>query len=461
MEASKSTTVPEPIELAEAPQPGTPKDQAKAVAVPAAAPLDSEKPDSTADADPGPGPQPDADAQGSQPSQPSSTSWQRLVLPRSRQFWNHLVSMLLFVTALVLGLVVVTPAATSLRLPLFVTLVTLTHSLPWTWPSATCARALSGMTLLAFWLAYLGVAAAHASLPALLSTVLIIVIQTAGVRNGGQSQDASPRPAELPLLPGPAQRQGPILTFLKFTFSQTAALFNPLQSVQLFRQLLGALVVGVRYGGRLPNVHTYVQQTDFCLPVQGQWFVAEGTVHHETPRSLSLGNHRFAWDLLLVNDQGGSHRGEGIHRSDYFCYGKPVLAPAVGVVVEVRNDVPERGRPGTMALDWRARDIRGNYCVIQHSDSEYSLFAHLIPGSLQIQVGQTVAAGAELGRCGQSGHASEPHLHMQFQDRQDYFTAATLPVVFSHVVADHELKTRAHLQKGQMVAAPRSGSPDR
>jgi hypothetical protein len=43
----------------------------------------------------------------------------------------------------------------------------------------------------------------------------------------------------------------------------------------------------------------------------------------------------------------------------------------------------------------------------------YTVYAHLAPGSVRVHVGQRIGAGALLGRVGQSGRATTPHLHFE------------------------------------------------
>lgn len=50
---------------------------------------------------------------------------------------------------------------------------------------------------------------------------------------------------------------------------------------------------------------------------------------------------------------------------------------------------------------------------------QWSLFitAHLQPGSVAVAQGDTVAEGEVVGRCGNSGNTSEPHIHLHHQQQ--------------------------------------------
>lgn len=58
----------------------------------------------------------------------------------------------------------------------------------------------------------------------------------------------------------------------------------------------------------------------------------------------------------------------------------------------------------------------GWYVVIQHKiDGEYytSLYAHMVPNSLQVKAGQKIKAGDVLGKMGTSGMSTGRHLHWE------------------------------------------------
>jgi len=58
----------------------------------------------------------------------------------------------------------------------------------------------------------------------------------------------------------------------------------------------------------------------------------------------------------------------------------------------------------------------GNCVVLEQAEHEFSILAHLLPYSIQVKPGEAVKAGQVLGRCGNSGNSSEPHLHFHLQN---------------------------------------------
>jgi murein DD-endopeptidase MepM/ murein hydrolase activator NlpD len=61
----------------------------------------------------------------------------------------------------------------------------------------------------------------------------------------------------------------------------------------------------------------------------------------------------------------------------------------------------------------------GNFVILEHAPGEYTEFRHLAAGSVRATVGQAVKRGQVIGRCGNSGNATTPHLHVGFLSSAD------------------------------------------
>jgi murein DD-endopeptidase MepM/ murein hydrolase activator NlpD len=75
-------------------------------------------------------------------------------------------------------------------------------------------------------------------------------------------------------------------------------------------------------------------------------------------------------------------------------------------------------------------DYAGNHVVVEIAPGVFATYAHLQPGSLAVRVGERVTPGQRLGRLGNSGNTTAPHLHFQISDGPDIVTANSLPFVF-------------------------------
>ena len=72
----------------------------------------------------------------------------------------------------------------------------------------------------------------------------------------------------------------------------------------------------------------------------------------------------------------------------------------------------------------------GDAVVLDHGDAEYSVYAHLVPGSTKVKVGDAVKRGQPIARFGSSGNSTEPHLHFHVCDRPDGIACAGVPPRF-------------------------------
>ncbi|MDB6038101.1 MAG: Peptidase, partial [Verrucomicrobiales bacterium] len=190
------------------------------------------------------------------------------------------------------------------------------------------------------------------------------------------------------------------------------------------------------------------QLTELSLPFKGKWLVFWGgdtiaiNQHHDVPAQ------RFAFDLLGVDATGETHRGDGSRNEDYFCFGREVVAPADGIVVEAIDGVRDN-TPGSM----NPYCLVGNCVVIQHRTNEVSVLAHFQRGSVVVKAGEQVKRGQLLGKCGNSGNSSEPHLHYQLQDSPIIQDALGIKCFFQKVVTkEGKMESNYSPVKGDIVS---------
>lgn len=55
----------------------------------------------------------------------------------------------------------------------------------------------------------------------------------------------------------------------------------------------------------------------------------------------------------------------------------------------------------------------GHYVKVQHADGYTTLYAHLVAGSIAVSMNQEISVSQLVGRVGQTGQASGPHLHLE------------------------------------------------
>lgn len=207
-------------------------------------------------------------------------------------------------------------------------------------------------------------------------------------------------------------------------------------------QLLGQAVIqgaGLFYASLkykkkdIDSVDRYIPEVDYTLPFDGEWYTANGGVTKNTSHSWEILPQRFAYDFIIVDEEGKSYNRDKEDLRSYYCYGKEILAPADGTVVLVKNHFPdcrimEDGQP-----DPDTPDIGGNRIIIRHSQNEYSAVCHLMPESVTVHIGQMVKRGDVIARCGNSGNTTEPHVHFQVQNTAHFYSCLGVPVFFSGI----------------------------
>ncbi|MDV3222732.1 M23 family metallopeptidase [Intrasporangium sp.] len=186
------------------------------------------------------------------------------------------------------------------------------------------------------------------------------------------------------------------------------------------------------------------------LPFEGRWLVRNSPARRVPSHGVDLFGETYAIDFVGVDERRGT-----ASRRDwrtvlatepperFVGFGRPILAPADGVVVAVHDgEVDHEARRSQLALvpyalsqRSRVREgvgaIAGNHVVIaMRAPGAYLAMVHLKKGSLRVAAGDPVAEGAHLADCGNSGNSTQPHLHLQVMDSADLSVAKGLPMAF-------------------------------
>ena len=120
---------------------------------------------------------------------------------------------------------------------------------------------------------------------------------------------------------------------------------------------------------------------------------------------------RFAIDWLRLGPNGDEYSGDFANNADHHAYGADLLAVADGTIEAVTDGVPENVPGQTRAVPITLDTRGGNLVILDIGDGRYVTYAHLIPGSLTVRVGDRVKRGDVLGKLGNSGNSGGPHLH--------------------------------------------------
>jgi hypothetical protein len=189
---------------------------------------------------------------------------------------------------------------------------------------------------------------------------------------------------------------------------------------------------------------------EVTVPLRGPCRVQNSPANRVPSHGTAAFGSAYAIDLVPVDDRGRSAppswRGlVAAEPPDIFVgFGRDVLAPVAGRVVLVHDgEVDHEARrspltavPYLLTQGRRAGSgaagLAGNHVVIAVGHAgPYVLLAHLQRGSVEVQLGQPVAVGPSVGRCGNSGNSTEPHVHLQVSDSTAWTSASGLPFAFT------------------------------
>ncbi len=184
------------------------------------------------------------------------------------------------------------------------------------------------------------------------------------------------------------------------------------------------------------------------LPVKGRVLVYDGYdvySHHrltgyggpdDATMGISDNFQRFGLDLVVVDENGRFHSGDGSRTDQWFGWSMPVRAAGAGTVAAVHDGQPDNVVIGTVDR-WVDRDMArnpmssyGNYVLIDHGGGEFSLVAHLRDGSVKVRNGERVREGQAVGQIGNSGASGGVHVHYERRTGHGIAGIQTLPPYF-------------------------------
>lgn len=183
-------------------------------------------------------------------------------------------------------------------------------------------------------------------------------------------------------------------------------------------------------------VSDYQQKTRLIFPLRGDFLVVTG--HATAPQGHEERSQVYAYDIVGLGPHLELLSGDGSRNTDFVGFGKEVIAPAGGVVAYARNDVPDNSSTGNqdfdklLALPDPPWGVGGNCVVIDHGDGEWSFLAHMQQGSVAVKTGDRVVQGQLLGKLGNSGATTGPHLHYHLMDGPRILVSDGLPARFGN-----------------------------
>jgi hypothetical protein len=135
-------------------------------------------------------------------------------------------------------------------------------------------------------------------------------------------------------------------------------------------------------------------------PLPGLWYVGQGSFTH--------GSHSGYWGYDLNKVDNALHIESPVgstNLADNFSFAQPILAPVAGTVSSVASANPD------LPIGQYGNPSDANFLFLAIPGNVGLLFTHMKQASTPFSQGNAVAAGAFVGRVGNSGYSGWPHLH--------------------------------------------------
>ena len=185
-----------------------------------------------------------------------------------------------------------------------------------------------------------------------------------------------------------------------------------------------------------PIIARYKLKNRYRLPFTGTWRAISGPGRYGHGKYAYMMN---AWDFRKVDEHGRFWSGPPNDLKNHLSFSQPVYACADGEVYEVRGQFPDNPLGVVRPLK------EGNRVLIRHANGERSVIGHLQKGSIRVKVGDKVEQGRFIGRIGNSGRSSTPHIHFAIFDAD----GISLPMTFVDFQVV-ERTGRRHVKSGQI-----------
>ena len=182
------------------------------------------------------------------------------------------------------------------------------------------------------------------------------------------------------------------------------------QKVSIAINILLILVFGAYNGFVFTSYSVKEQAIDLAFPLKdGTYYVGHGGNHVQLNYHQAHPPQKYALDILGLNKLGT--RAIGLYPKDlgkYEIYEHNLFSPCDGSVIETRNDLPDLTPP-----EMDPENAFGNFVALSCNGHDAIIYlAHMQNGSVSVTEGEKVTTGQLLGKVGNSGNTTEPHLHI-------------------------------------------------
>lgn len=148
---------------------------------------------------------------------------------------------------------------------------------------------------------------------------------------------------------------------------------------------------------------------DISPVVKGPFIVVQGGDWPFFNHHYPVKEQQFAADILRIKGPRLSSKTSIFSErlEDFASFNEEVFSPCDGTVIEIENSLPNE------KINQPSKSIPSNFVAIECPSKIIVKLLHLNAGSITVKPGDMVKADDYLGKIGNSGNSSEPHLHIQ------------------------------------------------
>lgn len=205
-----------------------------------------------------------------------------------------------------------------------------------------------------------------------------------------------------------------ISAFFSYKKAKTGPFFNQInykRYISLSILIVLAIVYSKNNISTIKGFYINEKPLELVFPLKnGTYYISQGGNSIHINHHYTYPPQKYAVDIKKLNAFG--IRTKGIipkQLSKYEIFKDNLFSPCDGEVVKAVN-----GRPDMVPLAMDKKRPLGNYVAIKHKGTIVYL-AHMMENSLLVKKGDLVKVGQPIGKVGNSGYTSEPHLHIHAQ----------------------------------------------
>ena len=189
-----------------------------------------------------------------------------------------------------------------------------------------------------------------------------------------------------------------------------------------------------------------LKKSNLNLPFREEWTVASGGDTFNENIHLNNKAQKNAFDFVITDENGKTFKTDGKTNTDYYAFGKEIIAPANAKVIMVVDGIPDND-PGVL----NPMFMPGNTVILQTENKDFLFLSHFKQNSISVRVGESVIKNQLLGLSGNSGYSSEAHLHFHIQNRADMIKGIGIKAFFKDIIVNNIEKTNYSPLKGEIL----------